>query len=129
MTEEPREQGPLRRQLRPSGPVSLALTEARHGETTVIGVRGELDILTAPRVAARLDEVIRSRTGDVVLDLRETEFIDSSGLSILLTARRRLASGERGLTVVCGPGPVRQVFELSRLTETLGVVSSYEAAD
>jgi anti-sigma B factor antagonist len=126
MTEESPDEGSLRRQLRPSGPVSLSLTESRHGDATVIAVRGELDVLTAPTVTARLDDVVRRHTEDVVIDLRETAFIDSSGLSILLNTQRRLDRTSRTLTVVCATGPVRQVLELSRVIDTLGVVSSLE---
>lgn len=126
MTEEVRDQGPLRRQLRPSGPVALSLEESRHLDATIVTVRGELDVLTAGRAAALLDEIVRNRSGDVVVDLRATEFMDSSGLSMLLGVHRRLTQRGRGLTVVCGPGPVRRVIELSRLTETLGVVPSLD---
>jgi anti-sigma B factor antagonist len=118
-----RDEDPLRRELRPSGPVKLALTESRRSGATVIAVSGELDVLTAPKVATQLDEVVRTRAGDVVVDLRETEFIDSSGLFVLLNARRRLTRLSRRLTVLCPPGAVRRVLELSRLIETLGVVS------
>jgi anti-anti-sigma factor len=97
----------------------------------VIHVDGELDILTAPQLGAQLDEVVRKRSGAVVLDLRDAVFIDSAGLHILLSAHRRLTQAARPLTVICGPGPVMRVIELARLVETLGVVPSfddYEAA-
>jgi anti-sigma B factor antagonist len=125
-TTQPRDQAPLRRELRPSGPVSLSLTESHRSGTTVIAVSGELDILTAPKVAAQLDEVVRTGSDDVVVDLRKTTFIDSAGLFVLLNARRRLTRLSRVLSVVCGSGPVRSVLELARLTETLGVVSELE---
>ena len=129
MTDERRDEGPLRRELRPSGPVKLFLTESQHRGRTIVGVNGELDILTAPRVGALLDEVVRNRTGDVMVDLRETDFMDSSGLFILLNARRRLNRLGRNFSVVCGPGAVRRVLELSRLVETLGVVSEIEESE
>jgi anti-anti-sigma factor len=50
-------------------------------------------------------------------------FIDSAGLQVLLAAHRRLSRAGRGLAVVCDDGRVRRVIELSRLIETLGVVS------
>jgi anti-sigma B factor antagonist len=80
--------------------------------------------MTAPRLATRLDDIVRRRDGDVVLDLTETEFIDSLGLHALLTVQRRLMRRSRTLTVVCGPGPARRAIELARLTDALNVVSS-----
>jgi anti-sigma B factor antagonist len=118
---------PLRRVLRPSGPVSLTLTESRRPGVTIVEVAGELDLLTAPRVAAQLDEMTRARgRDDVVVDLRATEFIDSAGLYILLSAKRRLNRLGRDLTVVSDTGPVRRMLELSRLIEALGVTTDLE---
>jgi anti-sigma B factor antagonist len=118
---------PLRGELRPSGPVSLQLTETRRSGVSVIEVAGELDLLTASRMAALLDEVVRTRgQDDVVIDLRATAFIDSAGLQILLSAKRRLTRLSRELLVVSEAGPVRRVLELSRLIETLGVIDSLD---
>jgi anti-anti-sigma regulatory factor len=52
------------------------------------------------------------------------QFIDSSGLHVLLGAQRRLARQGRALAIVCTPGPVLRVFELSRLLDTLDIVDS-----
>jgi anti-anti-sigma factor len=112
--------------LRPRGPIQLALSTRYEGRATVIGVAGELDILTVTKLVARLEDVIRRRTGDVVIDLTEAEFIDSMGLHALLNVQRRLVRQARELTVVCPPGAVRTAIELTRLTEPLGVVSTIE---
>jgi anti-sigma B factor antagonist len=106
--------------------VRFGITEHEEPGVTILQVDGELDVLTAPRLSAELDAIIRRSAGEVVLDLRDTVFIDSAGLHILLTAHRRLARASRGMSVVCGEGPVKRVIELARLTETLGVVSSLE---
>jgi anti-sigma B factor antagonist len=90
----------------------------------VVRVEGELDILTTPKLAARLNGVIRASDTDVVLDLRSVEFIDSAGLQILLNIRRRLMSASRTLSVICAEGPVKELIEFTRLTEALRVTSS-----
>jgi anti-sigma B factor antagonist len=110
--------------LRPRGPIRLALTTRRLPQATLIGIRGELDVLTAPRLATHLDDIVRRDQGDVVIDLTETEFIDSLGLHALLTVQRRLRRRSRTLTVICATGATRTAIELARLTETLNVVSS-----
>src|SRR5437764_10366499 len=92
---------PLRGELRPAGPVRFALSEVQKTGGTVLAVNGELDLLTAPKLAARIDRIMRRRRGDLVLDLRGAEFIDSVGLSVLLSAHRRLDRASRRLTVVC----------------------------
>jgi anti-anti-sigma factor len=95
----------------------------------MVHVEGELDILTAPKLGAQLDGIVRKGSGDVVLDLRDAVFMDSAGLHILLSAHRRLTGARRRLAVICPEGPVRRVIELARLVETLGVVSSLQESE
>jgi len=92
----------------------------------VIGVAGELDILTVTKLVARLEDAIRRRHGDVVIDLTEAEFIDSMGLHALLNVQRRLIRQARPLAVICPPGAVRNAIELARLAEPLGVLSTID---
>jgi len=117
---------PLRRSLRPRGPVQFGLSKHRKARLSILEVAGELDILTAPTLAAELHTIVRKSRGDLVIDLRQAVFIDSAGLYVLLNVHRRLDRAGRNLAVVCDDGPVRHVIELARLTETLGVVSSIE---
>ena len=51
--------GPLRRALRPSGPVRFHLSERQQPGATMVHVDGELDILTAPKLGAQLDGIVR----------------------------------------------------------------------
>jgi anti-sigma B factor antagonist len=112
--------------LRPRGPIQLALSTRYEGRATVIGVAGELDILTVSKLTTRLEDAIRRRQGDLVIDLSDAEFIDSMGLHALLNVQRRLVRQARTLTVICPPGVVRTAIELARLAEPLGLVSSVE---
>lgn len=77
--------------------------------------------MTAPRLATELDSALRTRDGDVIVDLCEATFLDSAGLHVLLNAARRLTRRSRRLGVICVPGPVRHVIELARLVDTLNV--------
>jgi anti-sigma B factor antagonist len=114
--------------LRPRGPVTLRLAKRRApGTATVLEVGGEVDVLTAAKLATAIDWEVRRGEEDLVVDLRHVEFVDSAGLHVLLSAQRRLTRLGRALAVLCEPGPVRRVFELARLVETLGVVASLPA--
>jgi anti-sigma B factor antagonist len=90
-----------------------------------IAVEGEVDVSTAPTLELALDEAIRESEGAFVIDLSELEFLDSSGLNVLLRARALLGRGERSLAVVCPPGsPVRRLFELAGVVELLFLYDS-----
>jgi anti-sigma B factor antagonist len=110
--------------LRPRGPIQLGISMRRVGGATLVVVTGELDILTAPKLATRLNDLIRRGRGNIVIDLSEAGFIDSLGLHALLNLQRRLSRRSRSLAVICGDGPVRRAIELARLENALGVVSS-----
>jgi anti-sigma B factor antagonist len=105
---------------RPTADLSWRLEPS--GADTVLHLEGELDISTVPRLNLQLDELVRQEGGGAVtLDLGGLEFVDSTGLHVLLNAQRRLTRQGRSLRVIVPPGAVRRAIELSRLTETLGV--------
>ena len=68
-------------------------------------VRGEVDISTATQLTAAIDAAIRESVGAFVVDLSGVEFLDSSGVHVLVRARAVLGREERELVVVCPPGP------------------------
>lgn len=75
-------------------------TEHTVGETTVVELRGEIDIFTAPSLAARLDALTADPHPDLVLDLRATAFIDCTGLGVLCRARNRAEAAHGRLRLV-----------------------------
>ncbi len=111
----------LRGALRPPGPVRFEITQIQEPGIVRLAISGELDILTTPRMATELNSLVRRSTEDVVVDLRDTSFIDSAGLQILLGTRRRLARMSRRLTVLCDDGPVLRVIQLTRLEDAFGL--------
>ena len=69
------------------------------GEVTVVAFRGEADCATVPVVVDTLSGVIADRAGDIVVDLSETEFIDTATMRAVLRARETLGDGGRHLTL------------------------------
>lgn len=67
-------------------------TECTISGTTVVLLRGEIDLLAAPRLAAHLDVLTTVPHPDLVLDLRPVSFIDCFGLGILCRARNRVVA-------------------------------------
>jgi anti-sigma B factor antagonist len=93
-----------------------------------VAVSGEVDIATVPVLEAALDAAIRHSEGAFVLDLSDVDFIDSSGLHVLLRARSLLGRADRALAVICGAGRVRRLFELSGIADLFLIYSSREEA-
>jgi len=76
-----------------------------------VRLRGELDLAGAPTVSERL-RTLRERRETVLLDLDELEFVDMSGLRVLLTAAEDASRDGWTLTVTRGSPAVRQLLAL-----------------
>jgi anti-sigma B factor antagonist len=106
----------------------LDVREGRLDGAQVLEVSGELDAASAPALRERLAEVATRGDGPLVIDLSILSFIDSTGLSVLLNAKRRLTRRQRGFALVCPPGHVRRILEVTRLTDTLACHATREEA-
>jgi anti-anti-sigma factor len=97
------------------------------GPVAVVTLRGELDLLSTVELEPELERLAdEPGVGVAVLDLRELEFLDSSGLRLIVMAERALRQGGRRLVLVRGPQPVQRVFEITRMTERLEFVDAPE---
>jgi anti-sigma B factor antagonist len=94
-----------------------------------VAVEGEVDVSTAQALEHALDEAIRDSEGAFVVDLSGLEFLDSSGLNVLLRARALLGRDERALAVVCPPGPVRRLLDVAGVAELLFLFGSREEVE
>jgi anti-anti-sigma factor len=87
--------------------------EARPGTTTIV-VKGELDLVTMPFLAAQLARAVRDRPARLVFDLGGTRFLDCASARLIAGAGAWLPGG--GRPVIRRPGPrVRRIFELTGL--------------
>jgi anti-anti-sigma factor len=96
---------------------SLALRSERDGDTHVIALLGELDVGGAQSLER---ELLRVEAGDapaIVIDLGKLEFIDSTGIRLLVMAAERC--GDERLSLRRGPKQVHRVFEITDLADRL----------
>jgi anti-anti-sigma factor len=95
-------------------PESFSVRTEQHGDAAVVVPTGELDLATAPALEAALRGAFAGAgTGSVVLDLRELEFIDSSGLRTLLTARRHAEDAGAAFSLVAGHRGLERTLEIA----------------
>jgi anti-sigma B factor antagonist len=105
------------------------LSSETHDEHThVIHVKGEIHVSTAPEFAARLDEAIARDARAVVLDLTEVEFIDSTGLTVLLNGLRSVTLRGGRLALAVSNPTVLRLFEITRLDSTFDIDPTLDAA-
>ena len=99
----------------------------QRGAVAFVTLRGELDLLSTSDLEPELERLVQEPGVDVIaLDLRELEFLDSSGLRLVVLIDRRLREAGRRLVLVRGPQPVQRVFEITRMTDRLEFVDAPE---
>lgn len=95
-----------------------------HNGAIVLAVEGELDLASSPALEEQLERV--SETELVILDLRGLEFMDSTGLRVLLKAYQRAQDGERRFALVKGGAQVQRLLSLAGVADRLIVVDGPE---
>jgi len=93
-------------------------------ETAVVALTGELDVAGATLLEQEIDRVIADEVRTLVLDLRELDFMDSTGLRLMVLADDRARTEGRSLRLVRGKPDVQRVFEITRMTDRLDFVDS-----
>lgn len=106
----------------------LAVERTSNEGVEVLMVEGELDIATAPRLISVLNEAVQDALSSLVVDLSQVGFMDSTGLALLINAHRRLTRRRKGFAVVCPPGPLWRVFEMTDMVDTLHVCPDHDTA-
>lgn len=108
-----------------------ASTAALEGGGRVVVVRGELDLGTAPELEGPLEEAVGANE-PLLIDLSECEFIDSTGIAMIVRAWQQLTDndgGSGGRMVICSANEqVRRVLEITGLEISIPVHASRDAA-
>jgi len=97
----------------------LKVDETRQGAWTVLHVCGELDLVSSPVVRKHVHDAVAVGRRDVVLDLTEVFFCDSSGVGVLIAARRLLSSCQGRLRLIL---PARGAEDGSHVNKVLGAL-------
>ena len=100
----------------------LEITTGGDGHGSVLALNGELDISTAREFERRLGDLEGAGAPVIVLDLRDLQFMDSTGLRILVAADARARAAGRRLVLVRGTQNVQRLFEITRLADRLDFV-------
>ena len=94
------------------------------GRTTTLALSGELDLVSSPVLKRSMEELASSEAELIVVDLRRVEFMDSTGLHLLVQAQQRAQESGRRFALVRGPDQVQRVFDLTGTADTLTIVDS-----
>jgi anti-anti-sigma factor len=106
----------------------MEITEEKHEDIAVLGVKGRLDVSSSKLLEERLLAVTGAGTNRIVVDCSELSYISSSGLQVLLLAAIR-AKDARGKIVLCSlQDQIKQVLDVAGFSAIFSIYSSRDEA-
>ncbi|GAA6527521.1 STAS domain-containing protein [Intrasporangium sp. DVR] len=108
--------------------MDLSITRADHGDRTVVHLGGEIDVYTAPFVREKLDEQIHAGRADLIVDLSEVTFLDSTGLGVLVGRLKFARTRGGSLRLVGTSERVLRVFAITGLDKVFDIHPDLESA-
>jgi anti-sigma B factor antagonist len=103
-------------------PYELRLATRLRGLAAIVHVGGTLDLRGAPEFDREIERVLHGSAKEILIDLRDVEFMDSIGLRSLVAAHRRALRAGVPLWLVRGGPPVSQVLRMTGLDMTLPMI-------
>jgi anti-sigma B factor antagonist len=102
---------------------------ANKGEASVVSVVGELDLASSPALEEELERLAAGNAPLVIVDLSALEFMDSTGLSVLVRAHHRAAENGQRFGLINGSQQVQRLLSLTGVAERLTLEEMPELLD
>jgi anti-sigma B factor antagonist len=120
--------------LRPHRPLEddvdpdLSVAIRPEGDRTVVAVSGEIDVYTAPKLREHLIDLVSGGHYHLIVDLEGVDFLDSTGLGVLVGGLKRVRSHDGSLDLVCSQDRILKIFRITGLTKVFTIHDSVSAA-
>ena len=108
--------------------MDLTLSTHEADGTTVVAVGGEIDVYTAPRLRDKFTELVAAGSYDIIVDMQNVEFLDSTGLGVLVGGLKKVRAHEGSLDLVCNQDRLPKIFRITGLAKVFVIHESAEAA-
>ncbi len=97
-------------------------------DIVILDISGEIDLYNAPEIKDIINKLIDEKKYNVVINLQEVSYIDSSGIGALISSLSNLKKYQGGLKIINVFASVRKVFELTKLTSFFEIFDSEDEA-
>jgi anti-sigma B factor antagonist len=108
--------------------LSIDLKTESDGDTLIFKLRGSLDLATSPTVRAALTDATEKGKKDIIVDLTQVEFLDSTGLGALIGAHRRATEHGGSLRLIVSDGAIARLLNITGLMRVFAVYHSLQNA-
>jgi anti-sigma B factor antagonist len=108
--------------------VDLTLETRDVDGRTIVAVGGEIDVYTAPKLRDKITELVAAGVYDLVIDMEAVEFLDSTGLGVLVGGLKKVRAHDGSLQLVCNQDRLLKIFRITGLAKVFVIHESPEAA-
>jgi anti-sigma B factor antagonist len=110
------------------GSVDLKLANYNKDGIEVVDVEGEIDVYTAPRLRELLIDLVNNGHHQLVVNMEKVEFLDSTGLGVLVGGLKRVRAHDGSLDLVCTQERILKIFRITGLTKVFGIYDTVDDA-
>jgi anti-sigma B factor antagonist len=108
--------------------MDLMVNEYASGGATVVELSGEIDVYTAPRLREKIISLVDGGNYRLIIDMERVEFLDSTGLGVLVGGLKRVRQHDGGIDLVCTQGRILRIFRITGLSKVFSIYESVEQA-
>jgi anti-sigma B factor antagonist len=108
--------------------VDLTLSTREVDGTTIVAVGGEIDVYTAPKLRDRITELVADGVFNIVIDMESVEFLDSTGLGVLVGGLKKVRSHDGSLELICTQDRLLKIFRITGLAKVFVIHDSADGA-
>ena len=95
---------------------------------TVVEVRGEIDVYTAPKLREKLISLVEEGSYQLIVDMEGVEFLDSTGLGVLVGGLKRVRAHDGWIDLVCSQSRILRIFKITGLNKVFSIHNSVDEA-
>jgi anti-sigma B factor antagonist len=95
---------------------------------TIVAVGGEIDVYTAPRLRDKITELVGDGIYDLIIDMEGVEFLDSTGLGVLVGGLKKVRAHDGSLQLICTQERLLKIFRITGLAKVFTIHDSAAAA-
>jgi anti-sigma B factor antagonist len=108
--------------------VDLDVETGTVGDAALLRLRGEIDVYTAPRLRQAIIDLVDGGATDIVVDMEKVDFLDSTGLGVLVGGLKRVRMKEGSLAIVTSQDKILKIFDITGLNKVFPIHASVEEA-
>jgi anti-sigma B factor antagonist len=108
--------------------VDLTLATNEVDGATIIAVGGEIDVYTAPKLRDKITELVADGVYDIIVDMEAVEFLDSTGLGVLVGGLKKVRAHDGSLQLICTQDRLLKIFRITGLAKVFVIHDSADGA-